>query len=125
MIDTRHQKRIQIVQDLYSLMFQSHIPESERTAKNEKVQKIWEQKDTISDHISKYAPRFPINQIAKVDLAILQLSIYELLYEKKQPPKVIINEAVELAKELGGERSFAFINAVLGKVLEQLYVYEK
>jgi N utilization substance protein B len=49
-------------------------------------------------------------------LAILQLAIYELLIEKKEPPKVIIDEAVELAKEFGSEKSYAFVNAILGKV---------
>jgi N utilization substance protein B len=49
-------------------------------------------------------------------MAILQLAIYELLIEKKEPPKVIIDEAVELAKEFGSEKSYAFVNAVLGKV---------
>ncbi len=121
MIDTRHQQRIQIVQNLYSLAFKSVSLDFKKTAKfDDKINKIWQLKDQISEIISKYAPRFPINQIAKVDLAIMQLSIYDLLFEKTQPPKVIINEAVELAKELGSDRSFAFINAVLGKVFDHI-----
>ena len=51
----------------------------------------------------------------------MRLSIYDLMIEKQVPPKVIINEAVELAKELGGDKSPGFINAVLGKVYENEY----
>jgi len=49
-------------------------------------------------------------------LSILRLAVFELLIDKKEPTKVVINEAVEIAKELGNERSFAFINAVLGSI---------
>ncbi|MDO8741794.1 MAG: transcription antitermination protein NusB, partial [Candidatus Roizmanbacteria bacterium] len=66
--------------------------------------------------IKKYAPKYPLDKIAKVDLAILQLAVYELMFEKKQPAKVIIDEAVELAKELGSDKAYAFVNAVMGKV---------
>ena len=56
---------------------------------------------------------------AKVDLAIMQLAVYELIFEKKEPAKVIINEAVELAKEMGSDKAFGFVNAVLGKIYGQ------
>ncbi len=54
-------------------------------------------------------------------MAILYLSIFELSLEKKEPPKVVIDEAVELAIEFGSERSYAFVNAVLGKVYNEIY----
>lgn len=76
--------------------------------------------DTI---IAKSAPVFPVDKIAKVDLAILRLAVYELLFEKKNPPKVIIDEAVELAKEFGNDTSSSFINGVLGTVLEKEALY--
>ena len=50
-------------------------------------------------------------------MAILRLAVYELLIEKKEPPKVIVDEAIELAKEYGGDSSPAFINGALGKVI--------
>jgi N utilization substance protein B len=53
-----------------------------------------------------------------VDISILRNALYELTIERKVPPKVIINEAVELAKELGSEKSPSFVNAVLGKIYE-------
>jgi len=75
--------------------------------------------DVIDDHIKKAAPKYELSKIAKVDLSILRMSIYDLLIEKKQPPKVIINEAIDLAKELASEKSPAFVNAVLGAIYEE------
>lgn len=74
-------------------------------------------KATIDSHIQKAAPEYPIEKINRTDLAILRLAVYELLIEKKEPNNVIIDEAIELAKEFGGEASPAFINGALGKLL--------
>lgn len=68
----------------------------------------------IDAKIISVAPEFPIDQIAMIDKAILRISIYELLYSDDVPPKVAIDEAVELGKTFGGESSFKFINGVLG-----------
>jgi transcription antitermination protein NusB len=65
------------------------------------------------------APEWPIDQIARMDRIILRMGAYELLYGDNVPPKVVINEAVELAKGFGGENSSKFINGVLGTVLRQ------
>lgn len=75
----------------------------------------------IDPLIEKSAPAFPLEGIAKIDVAILRLATFELLFEKKEPPKVIIDEAVELAKEFGGEGSPAFVNGVLGTLLKNSY----
>lgn len=74
----------------------------------------------IDEIIKKAAPQWPINQISIVDRNILRLGIYELLYEDKKavPPKVAINEAIELAKSFGGENSGRFVNGVLGTVFK-------
>lgn len=74
---------------------------------------------TIDQFIEKAAPQFPVDKIAKIDVAILRLAIYELFYEKKEPPKVIIDESVELAKEFGGSGSSSFVNGVLGHLLSE------
>ena len=68
--------------------------------------------------IEKAAPEWPIDQITIVDRNILRIGLYELLYGNKEevPPKVAINEAIELAKSFGGESSGRFINGVLGTV---------
>ena len=65
------------------------------------------------------APEWPIDQIARMDRVILRMGLYELLYEPEVPPKVVINEAVELAKAFGSENSSKFVNGVLGTVLRK------
>ncbi len=65
------------------------------------------------------APEWPIDQIARMDRIILRMGLYELTYEDSVPPKVVINEAVELGKAFGSENSSKFINGVLGTALRQ------
>lgn len=65
------------------------------------------------------APDWPIDQIARMDRVVLRIGAYELLIGNDAPPKVVINEAVELAKAFGGENSSKFVNGVLGTVLKQ------
>ncbi len=118
-MDVRHQRRTVIIQQLYACSFSLDQGKKQLDRKTKTV--LLHQK-TINEIIAKFALKFPINKIARIDLAILQLSIYELTIEKKEPPKVVINEAVELAKELGSDKSYAFINAVLGKVYTNLTI---
>ncbi len=72
--------------------------------------------------IAKSAPEWPIEQITIVDRNILRLGLYELLFGDRQevPPKVAINEAIELAKSFGGESSGKFVNGVLGTVYREI-----
>jgi len=90
---------------------------------------IWQLVDGILEHISKIdniiekaAPDWPIEQISIVDRNVLRIGLFELLYEdeKEVPPKVAINEAIELAKGFGGEASGRFINGVLGTVYKEM-----
>jgi len=76
----------------------------------------------IDEIIEKTAPQWPINQISIVDRNVLRIGIYELLYSDKEavPPKVAINEAIEMAKSFGGENSGKFVNGVLGTVYQEL-----
>jgi N utilization substance protein B len=71
----------------------------------------------LDEIIRPVAPEWPIEQIARMDRIILRMGVYELLFEEDVPPKVVINEAVELAKAFGGDNSSKFINGVLGTVL--------
>jgi len=112
MIDPRHLLRLKIIQELYSQDF------TEQPFLLPKTKSILNSLNSLNSQITKHAPKFPLEKIAKIDLAILRLAIFELTIEKKEPAKVIINEAVELAKELGSEKSFAFVNAVLGKIYD-------
>ena len=66
--------------------------------------------------IAELAPEWPIDQIATVDRNILRMAVYELLFRDDTPPKVAINEAVELAKQFGSESSPRFVNGVLGSL---------
>jgi transcription antitermination protein NusB len=71
----------------------------------------------LDDIIRPVAPEWPIEQIARMDRVILRIGVYELMFDNSVPPKVVINEAVELAKAFGGDNSSKFINGVLGTVL--------
>ena len=74
----------------------------------------------IDKVIIQTAPEWPLDQITVIDRNILRLGIYELLFAKEVPPKVAINEAVELGKAFGGESSGKFVNGVLGTLYKQL-----
>lgn len=84
--------------------------------------KVVERLPAIDAIIEKCAPEWPINQITVVDRNVLRIGITELLYGNKQevPPKVAINEAIELAKTFGGESSGRFINGVLGTLYKEV-----
>ena len=118
-MDPRHQKRIKIVQNLYAYTYQllkKNLPFPHDSLTDNIIIKLKE----IDECIKKYAPRFPLDKIARIDLSILRMSVHDLVYLRKTPKKVVIDEAIRLAKELSGEKSYAFINAVLGKVLENI-----
>lgn len=83
------------------------------------VSKLQDELDKI---VNEAAPDWPVDQISLIDKAVLRIAIYELLYVNEIPPKVSINEAVELAKQFGGENSSKFVNGVLGTVYKK---YEK
>ena len=79
----------------------------------------------IDDTIRPLAPEWPVEQIARVDKVILRIALHELLLNDEVPPKVVINEAVELAKSFGGDNSSKFINGVLGTAYRQKYGEDK
>ncbi|MBI2028725.1 MAG: hypothetical protein HYT07_03910 [Candidatus Levybacteria bacterium] len=108
-LDPRHKKRQHLVEELFMIDF--HKQKVSTDTKN-----ILIHIDFIDKKISSAAPEFSIDKINKTDLAILRLAVYELLVEKKEPSKVIIDEAIELAKEYGGDTSPAFINGALGNI---------
>lgn len=74
------------------------------------------QRAEIDSLITVHAPEWPLDQVSVVDKSILRLAIFELLHTKEVPGKVIINEAVELAKTFGGDNTSRFINGVLGTI---------
>lgn len=86
---------------------------------NNTYQQIIKNLPRIDSLITKSAPQWPLDQVNKIDLAILRLAVFELVLNKQEPEKVIIDEAVELAKEFGGQSSPAFVNGVLGTILKE------
>lgn len=80
---------------------------------------VAEQEAELDATLQPVAPEWPISQIARMDRVVLRIGLFELQNEKDVPPKVVINEAVELAKAFGGENSSKFVNGVLGTLLRQ------
>jgi N utilization substance protein B len=90
--------------------------EEVRTFAHELVTGVEDNRERIDQVIRDTAPAFPIDQISAIDRNILRVAIYEILVDNRVPMRAAINEAIELAKEYGGENSPKFINGVLGSV---------
>ncbi|MEK9147192.1 MAG: transcription antitermination factor NusB [Patescibacteria group bacterium] len=113
--DPRHIARVAAVKSLFATSFQS----SRQVKKSLLARQALTNRTKIDRLLKKYAPAWPIGQIAPIDLAILRLAIYELLFKtEKEPYKVVIDEAIEVAKEFGSARSASFINGVLGSIIK-------
>lgn len=91
---------------------------------NNSINGTIEHVEEIDGLIAKAAPEWPIEQISTIDKTILRIAICEILYSDEVPPKVAINEAVELGKTFGSENSSKFINGVLGTVYRQSDKYK-
>ena len=100
------------MQDLFSWQFDS------TSQKFPLIKPIIDNLEKIDKVIQLAAPDRPISQINRIDLSILRLAIFELIIVCKEPPKAIIDEAVELGKEFGSDSSHSFVNGALGQVLK-------
>lgn len=104
-------------------IFQRNLQEYEGDADNNFVNflvyGVKENVLALDKAICDSAPEWPIDQISLIDKSILRLAIFELIYAKNVPPKVVINEAVELAKQFSGENSSKFVNGVLGTIYDK------
>ena len=130
MARTRRKARALALQALYEIDSVGHeveevltrlftgeaVSEENATFIREMVEGVIRNRDKIDSYIRKFAPAWPIKQIAIIDRNILRLAIFEILIDNKVPVKVAINEAVELAKAFGSDNSFKFVNGVLGSV---------
>ncbi len=137
--DTRHVTRVLVIQYLFSKAKADQLSIAEKSASfdplsilngileekkfNRKlyekiVEGVEENTKKIDKIITKYAPEWPLDQINTVDLCILRASIWEAFIGEITPSKVVINEAIELSKELSSEESAGFINGVLGNILK-------
>ncbi|MCL2444690.1 transcription antitermination factor NusB [Candidatus Saccharibacteria bacterium] len=145
MASNRHLGRIVALQTLYEYEFRRKANDAAADVKEITVKNIEPYKDSLGDvefvdllvtgvseneedldeKIQPIAPEWPLDQISAIDRNILRLGVYELIYLKEQiPPKVAINEAVELAKAFGSDNSSKFVNGVLGTVYRE-FVEEK
>jgi N utilization substance protein B len=130
MTSTRHKARTIALQALYEvdsaarpagtvverLLAESKLSEENAVFVRELVTGTIRHQDAIDRDVQKYAPAWPLEQIAMIDRNILRLAIFEILFDNKVPVKVAVSEAVELAKTFGSESSSKFVNGVLGSV---------
>ncbi len=139
MASNRHLGRIVALQTLYEQDFRLEAGDTLLDLKEVLSRNIQRYKDTVEDKefienlvsgvtkehpklleiLQPLAPEWPMSQIARMDRVILEIGAFELLHNQDIPPKVAINEAVELAKAFGGDNSSKFINGVLGTLLRQ------
>lgn len=139
MASNRHLGRIVALQTLYEYEFRMQCGDTSTSLESVLSRNISRYQETIDDKqfirslvegvnstidkldatIQPIAPEWPVEQIARIDRSILRMALFELLNSKDVPPKVVINEAVELAKAFGGENSSKFVNGVLGTAYRQ------
>lgn len=107
----------EVLQDFYENQ-ENKLSAEEKEYINSCVTGIQRYEEKIDKYIEEYSKGWKINRISKVDLAIMRLSIYEMLERKDVPNASSVNEAVELAKKYSGEKSSAFINGILGNIIK-------
>lgn len=112
--DPRHIRRIEAVKSLFAWSF---LPEQPAT--HELAAEVLLERERIDQIIEKCAPEWPLPQINRLDLSVLRLAVFELLVRPEVPPKVVIDEAVEVGKEFGSQSSGSFINGVLASALRE------
>lgn len=140
MASNRHLGRIVALQTLYECEFHAEDIANElvdeilarniarydetiddKTFVEELAKGVLSHRDELDEKLQPIAPTWPIHQVALIDRNVLRIGLYELLYRTDTvPPKVAINEAVELAKSFGSDNSSKFINGVLGTALRTL-----
>lgn len=118
-IDKRHLARMALVQALFAAEFPGQSWEQLETVYDREVwQAIRDHQNEYDQEIAQIATERPISELAKIDLIIMRLILHESK-TKDTPAKVLIDEGVELAKDFGSESSYAFVNAILEKLLLQ------
>lgn len=88
----------------------------------ELVRGVSQHEKELDEELRPLAPEWPIELIARMDRVTLRMGLYELRHTAEIPPKVVINEAVELAKAFGGDNSSKFVNGVLGTALKNIQI---
>lgn len=124
-LDPRHQRRMETMQLLFAYSFYNQEnSQNFRQDLMDRIKPIVAKFDELDQLIAQFAPERPLTEINQVDLAILRLIVFESKYTDT-PSKVLVNEAIELAKEFGGENSPKFINGALAKLLADSFGNQK
>ena len=132
MASYRHLARTCVMQTLFAVEFRGGTPDdilasvleefapklTETQFATDTLKGVLKHKKEISETIQKYAPEWPIDKIAKVDRAILEIGVFEIMYSEDVPQVVAINEAIEIAKHFGDKNTPKFINGVLSSVMK-------
>jgi N utilization substance protein B len=117
MIDPRHQRRAELLQKLFACTFiQANLERSLKEESEPEFLQLLHELEVLDTAIRQVAPERPLSEINKIDLAILRLIVFESKHTQT-PKKVLLDEAVELAKEFGSEGSSKFINGALARLL--------
>lgn len=132
---TRSEMREQVFKELFLIMFYkkdeidgqceiykdnlSELSEADRDEIGERVKAVIPHIPELDAAIDSVSEGWKVKRMGKVELSILRLAAYEMKYDDQVPVRVAINEAVELTKTYGGEESFAFVNAILGKLAKK------
>lgn len=130
MAGKRHKGRITALKVLYEsdtvshepaailqhMLEEENLPPELADFARELVEGVLANKERIDEVVQQHATAWPLDQVSAIDRNILRLAVYEMLIDNKVPMGAVINEAVELAKDYGGESSPKFINGVLGAV---------
>lgn len=90
-----------------------------KTILKERFQSVLEHLQEIDEQIAQKAEGWSISRMARSDLSVLRLAVFEILYDEEVPNGVAINEAVELAKRYGGDKSYGFVNGVLASIVKE------
>lgn len=99
---------------------QLNIDTNQRLFISQIVSGVVKNKEILDEYISQFAPEWPLDQVAIIDRNLIRLALWEIAVYKKTPIKVVINEAVELAKQFGSDGSSRFVNGVLGGFIDNL-----
>lgn len=109
--DPRHLNRIKAFKQIFAKSFLPQLVDNQLAINSLSHQ------EEIDEIIKKCAPEWPLSQINRVDLSVMRLALYELIYKPEVPTKVVLDEAVEIAKRYGGASSSSFVNGALATAL--------
>ncbi len=126
---SRHNARIAAMRTIFARQFEGaglgavsfsylNVTKQDKDMANAIVDGVAENLEPINDDINEHLKKWRKERLPKVDVAILQMAVYEIKYQRKNPPGAVINEAVELAKEFSLPDSGSYINAILSSVLK-------